>query len=347
MRQIIADFDSPEFCKTVSPTSLVKRMSCVVWLLINCFSCSDERFVDAVGRPVTAVRCDLMGSYIERCEELLGISPLVPAFDCDDGEEIPRVIRLPDGSTRRLFGSTSSAQPDCINPTLLSSQYPHDSCHLGSKVQVIQRSQTVETDILCRKQSGEWRDVAAITRDRINGITCFSQIAYLAEGSLSARFDSTDASATLALIKANRDTPDRCLECHSSGAIIVGPALIETSIGKRWVEERREATSKSLPYQPIIFQKDLNIYKLSALAGVGCGKTCHSIGSGDYFDKIIPRAFGFENWRNLDRDLIRGHGQLNSKATYSSLRLLNECGSLPLVGAPASSRCWQQIPMKP
>jgi hypothetical protein len=157
--------------------------------------------------------------HSNRCLDLIGLD--VPAFNCDDGTEVP-ANHLSAGAYPNQF---------CDAPNVLNK-----ACDPGSRFQVLAETDEAIVVAHCRKHGrgpGLYGDIAVIQYNKSTGGTCFYQALEddpPAEHDLPAKVTPPSEGNGPGKFPwlTPADTADiKCVHCHDNGPFIRSPYLLQ------------------------------------------------------------------------------------------------------------------------
>jgi hypothetical protein len=241
-------------------------------------------------------KSDSLIDYAHKCAVATGED--VPAFNCDNGTEVPEEHLNPAGAA---YGSQFCDRPNVLNHV----------CDPGSRFQVLKQTNDVAIVGHCRKKglgSGEYGDIAVIQYNQKNGATCFYQalgtlsakVTAPSEGNGAGKFPWLDPSVTATI---------GCVHCHDNGPFVRSPYLAQlrnnspnrlpgTNGGSgRW--DQRFSWNQTLPYTFV--GNDFQSWKVYSVSVTGTGSGCagcHRLGlssiHGKYQVQGTAQVFGPE-----------------------------------------------------
>lgn len=173
---------------------------------------------DTMHAPIFG-KSDTLEQYAAKCDAATGIH--VPAFNCDDGVEVPGQGTTPHGTL-------------CDRPNVLNRH-----CDPGSKFQVLAKTADAAAVAHCRKvglpiSGSTYNDIAVIQYNKRNGAVCFYQALNYPEDGRGV-LPGQDVAAPSAGESAWRWlSPARtegmgCTSCHDNGGFIRSPYLAQLS----------------------------------------------------------------------------------------------------------------------
>jgi hypothetical protein len=152
----------------------------------------------------TNLPSDSLPEFAKKCDAAIGES--VPAFDCDDGTQVPE---------NHLTGTYPNAF--CDAPNVLNAE-----CDPGSRFQVLKETSKVAIVGHCRKKGNaahQYGDIAVIQYNKANGAVCF----YQALGTLPAKVTAPsqgNGGGNFPWIDPAGVASINCVRCHDNGPFI-------------------------------------------------------------------------------------------------------------------------------
>ena len=182
---------------------------------------------DNVESVSSALASDSMSAFAAKCDKAIGVT--VPAFNCDNGTEVPVTNFKVDGvsipnPTYLNYKHRDGAGEHmiCDRPNRLNSE-----CDPGSKFQVLVNDNDAAVVAHCRKEGsdpGNYTDIAVIQWNKNTGATCFYQNNLTPKPGMSGAMPAPSGGTQSKWLSPNVNLAgDACVNCHDSGPIIRSP----------------------------------------------------------------------------------------------------------------------------